>query len=49
MSRTSLSLASSVLAHYSGVTVDGDPRELDLGVSVKEMAAVVTDDRLTLG
>ena len=39
----------AVLAHYSGVSIKGDPRELDLGVTVEEMADIVTDGRLTLG
>ena len=38
-----------VIAHYSGVSVEGDPREIDLGISVDEMADIVTDERLTLG
>lgn len=38
-----------VIAHYSGASIEGDPRELDLGVSVNEMADIVTDGRLTLG
>lgn len=37
-----------VVVHYSGVSIDGDPRELDLGISVEEMADIVTDERLTL-
>ncbi|RYC13273.1 hypothetical protein [Nocardioides zhouii] len=38
-----------VIAHYSGASITGDPRELDLGVTVDEMADIVTDARLTLG
>jgi hypothetical protein len=38
-----------VVADYSGVSITGDPRELDLGITVEEMADVVTDERLTLG
>ncbi|MBL0749833.1 hypothetical protein [Nocardioides baculatus] len=38
-----------VVAHYSGASIEGDPREIDLGISVDEMAEIVTDARLTLG
>ena len=38
-----------VIAHYSGASITGDPRELDLGISVDEMADIVVDERLTLG
>lgn len=38
-----------VVARYTGAVVSGDPRELDLGISLDEMVAVVTDERLTLG
>lgn len=33
---------------YAGDTIAGDPRDLDLSVSVEEMIAIVTDDRLGL-
>jgi hypothetical protein len=39
----------AVLARYSGASITGDPRELDLGVTVDQMADIVTDGRLTLG
>lgn len=38
-----------VVADYSGVSITGDPRDLDLGITLEEMAAIVTDERLTLG
>ncbi|SEB48720.1 hypothetical protein SAMN04489844_0259 [Nocardioides exalbidus] len=38
----------AVLAHYSGVGITGDPRDLDLGITVDQMADIVTDERLTL-
>jgi len=38
-----------VIAHYSGASIDRDPRDLGLGISVEEMAAIVVDGRLTLG
>lgn len=38
-----------VIADYSGVSIVGDPRDLDLGITLEEMAAIVTDRRLTLG
>ncbi|MDR7252723.1 hypothetical protein J2X46_001699 [Nocardioides sp. BE266] len=38
-----------VIAHYSGTSIEGDPRDLDLGITVDEMAGIVTDQRLTLG
>lgn len=38
-----------VIADYSGVSIVGDPRDLDLGITLEEMAAIVTDQRLTLG
>ena len=37
-----------VLVRYTGASITGDPREQDLGISVEEMADVVTDARLTL-
>lgn len=38
-----------VIAHYSGASITGDPRQLDLGVSVDEMVDIVVDARLTRG
>ncbi len=38
-----------VVAHYSGASITGDPRELDLGITIDQMADIVTDERLTLG
>lgn len=38
-----------VIARYSGVSITGDPRDLELGISVEEMAGIVTDERLSLG
>ncbi|KQV65765.1 hypothetical protein ASC64_12715 [Nocardioides sp. Root122] len=38
-----------VIADYSGVSIEGDPRDLDLGITLDEMAEIVTDQRLTLG
>ena len=38
-----------VVARYTGASIDGDPRGLDLGISLEEMADIVTDERLTLG
>lgn len=38
-----------VLTDYSGVSITGDPRELDLGITIEQMADIVTDERLTLG
>ena len=38
-----------VIADYSGISIEGDPRDLDLGITLEEMAEVVTDQRLTLG
>lgn len=37
-----------VVVAYSGVSITDDPRELDLGVSVDQLVAVATDERLTL-
>ncbi|PUA81218.1 hypothetical protein [Nocardioides currus] len=33
------------IAYYAGDRVTGDPRDLDLGVDVDEMVAIVTDER----
>lgn len=38
-----------VVADYSGVSIEGDPRDLDLGITLDQMAEIVTDQRLTLG
>ena len=38
-----------VIAGYSGISITDDPRDLDLGISVEEMTAIVTDGRLSLG
>ncbi|CUR56589.1 exported hypothetical protein [metagenome] len=38
-----------VIADYSGVSITGDPRGLDLGITLEQMAEIVTDERLTLG
>ncbi|MCD6638875.1 MAG: hypothetical protein LT071_03055 [Nocardioides sp.] len=38
-----------VLARYTGASIQGDPRRLDLGITVGQMADIVTDERLTLG
>lgn len=38
-----------VVARYTGAVVTGDPRDLDLGISLEEMVAVVSDSRLTFG
>ena len=37
-----------VVAKYYGASITGDPRDLDLGVTVDEMADIVSDRRLTL-
>lgn len=36
-----------VIAHYTGASITGDPRGLDLGITVDEMADIVVDGRLT--
>lgn len=38
-----------VIADYSGVSIVGDPRRLELGISLDAMADIVTDGRLTVG
>ena len=38
-----------VVVQYGGVSVTGDPRELDLGISVDALADIAADGRLTLG
>ena len=37
-----------VVVSYVGTSITGDPRGLDLGVSLEQMVAVATDQRLTL-
>jgi hypothetical protein len=37
-----------VTAYYAGDNIEGDPRELDLSISVAEMEAVVQDQRISL-
>lgn len=36
------------VAHYSGTSITADPRNLRLGITIQEMADIVTDQRLTL-
>lgn len=38
-----------VVVRYTGATIEGDPREQDLGITVEQMTALATDARLTLG
>ena len=40
--------SEDVVADYSGTLIKGDPRKQRLGISIEEMADIVTDDRLTL-